>query len=66
MLALDRRIDERQTNSHNVMFKEVKEIVDEAIAHAGKKNMSHFFDILFGKRYDDNDMIVLGEKDFAE
>ena len=65
-LALHRRIDERQTNSHSVMLSEVKDIVDEAIAHAKKKNMGHFFDLLLGKRYDDNDMVILGEKDFSE
>ena len=65
-LALHRRIDERQTNSHSVMLSEVKDMVDEAITHAKKKNMGHFFDLLLGKRYDDNDMIILGEKDFSE
>ena len=63
-LALHRRIDERQTNSHSVTLKEVKEIVDEAISHASKKNMGHFFDILLGKRYDGDGMTILGEKDF--
>ena len=42
-----------------------REIIDEAIYHAGRKNMSHFMDVLFGKRYDDEDMIVLREKDFV-
>ncbi len=66
ILALHRIIDERQTNSHSVLLKEVKDIVDGAIAHASKKNMGHFFDLLFGRRYDKNDMIILGEKDFIE
>ena len=65
-LALHRRIDEKQTNSHCVTLKEVKDIVDEAISHASKKNMGHFFDIILGKRYDSNDMVVLGEKDFIQ
>lgn len=65
-LALYRRIDEKRTNSHSVLFTEVKEMVDEAIAHSSKKNMKHFFDVLLGKRYDGNDMIILGEKDFTE
>ena len=43
---------------------EVKEIVDEAIYRANKKTVGHFFDILFGKRYDKEDMIILREKDF--
>ena len=65
-LALYERIEEKQTNSHNVMFAEVKEIIDEAIAHATKKKVGHLFDVIVGKRYDDNDMIVLREKDFLE
>ncbi|MCR4962146.1 MAG: hypothetical protein K6A74_11855 [Lachnospiraceae bacterium] len=65
-LALHRRIDERQTNSHSVLLKEVKEIVDEAIKNATKFKAKHFFDLISGKRYDKNDMIVLGEKDFIE
>ena len=44
----------------------VKEIIDEAIEHACKKNMSHFLDVVVGKRYDNNDMIVLREKDFQK
>ncbi len=65
MLALHTRIDERQTNSHSVMISEVKEIVNEAIVHASKKNVGHFFNVLMGKRYDANDMVVLREKDFT-
>lgn len=65
VLALYTRIAEMQTSEHSVTTKEVKEIIDEAIYHAGRKNMSHFMDVLFGKRYDDEDMIVLREKDFV-
>ena len=65
VLALYTRIAELQTSEHSVTTKEVKEIVDEAIYHADKKNMGHFMDVLFGKRYDDDDMIVLREKDFV-
>ena len=43
----------------------VKEIVEEAICHADKKNIGHFMDILLRKRYDDEDMIILREKDFV-
>ncbi len=64
-LALHTRISELQTSEHSVTTKEVKEIVDEAIHHAGRKNMSHFMDVLLGKRYDDEDMIILREKDFV-
>lgn len=64
LLALHRIVGERQTNSHAVTVSEVKGIIDDAIDHASRKNVGHFFDILVGKRYDDNDMIVLREKDF--
>ncbi len=65
MLALHTRIAERQTIDHVVTVIEVKEIVDKAIRRANKKTLGHFFDILFAKRYDEEDMIVLSEKDFA-
>lgn len=66
MLALHTRIEEKQSNNHCVNVTEVKRIVDEAIARATKKNPKHFFDTLVGNRYDDNDMIVLKEKDFSK
>lgn len=64
MLALHTRISDMQTMDHAVTIYEVRDIIDEAIEHADRKNMKHFFDILFGKRYDDEDMIVLRENDF--
>ncbi len=64
VLALHTRIAERQTSDHAVTMSEVKEILDEAIRHANKKTMGHFFDILVAKRYDEEDMIILREKDF--
>ena len=65
VLALHTRIEELQTSDHVVTVAEVKEIMDEAIHHANKKSLGHFFDILFAKRYDDEDMIILTEKDFV-
>ncbi|MGN1180075.1 MAG: hypothetical protein ACI4SD_02590 [Suilimivivens sp.] len=64
ILALHTRIADMQTSDHEVTLAEIEEIVDEAIYFADKKNPKHFFDILFGKRYDEEDMIVLREKDF--
>ena len=64
VLALHQRIDEMQTSDHVVTIMEVKEIVDAAIAHANRKSVGHFFDVLFSKRYDEEDMIILREKDF--
>ena len=65
ILALHTRIEELQTIDHVVTVMEVKQIVDEAIRHASRKTLAHFFDVLLAKRYDDEDMIILTEKDFA-
>ena len=64
MLALHTRISDMQTMDHAVTIYEVRDIIDEAIEHADRKNVKHFFDILFRKRYDDEDMIILRENDF--
>ncbi|MBQ7360594.1 MAG: hypothetical protein IJW63_10940 [Lachnospiraceae bacterium] len=64
ILALHTRIAEMQTSDHAVNINEVKEIIDEAIKHANRKTIGHFFDIIVAKRYDDEDMIILREKDF--
>ena len=64
LLALHTRIEEMQTSDHAVTVKDVKEIMDEAMDNAERKTLGHFFDIILGKRYDDEDMIILKEKDF--
>lgn len=64
ILALHTRIADRQTNDHEVTLAEVRELVDEAIGYANKKTPKHFMDILLAKRYDEEDMIILREKDF--
>ncbi len=64
MLALHTRIEAMQTSDHIVTVADVRSIVDSAIEKAKKKNLKHFSDILFGKRYDDEDMIILKERDF--
>ena len=66
ILALHTRIEERQTSDHAVNVEEVRAIVDEAIRHAEKKSVKHFFDVLFAKRYDEEDMIILREQDFVQ
>ena len=42
----------------------MREIVDEAIGHAERKSLRHFMDVLLRKRYDEDDMIILRERDF--
>lgn len=64
VLALHTRIADMQTSDHEVTLTEIEELVDEAIYYADKKTPKHFFDILLGKRYDEEDMIVLRENDF--
>ncbi len=63
-LALYNKIGDMQTIDHVVTVDEVVEIVDSAIKHVDRKNMAHFMDVLLAKRYDDEDYIVLREKDF--
>lgn len=65
VLALHTRIAEMQTNDHAVTVMDVKGIMDEAIRHANRKTVGHFMDVLLAKRYDEEDMIILKEKDFA-
>ncbi|MCM1415551.1 MAG: hypothetical protein NC430_06455 [bacterium] len=64
ILALHTRIADRQTSDHEVTLAEVRELIDEAIGYANKKTPKHFMDILLAKRYDEEDMIILREKDF--
>lgn len=64
MLALHTRIADMQTAEHSVTTSDVRKLVKEAIRHADKKTPKHFFDVLVGKRYDEEDMIVLREEDF--
>lgn len=64
VLALHTKIADMQTYDHIVSIDEVIEIIDNAIRHVDRKNMSHFMDVLLAKRYDEDDYIVLREKDF--
>ena len=64
-LALARRISANQSNDHQVTVEEVKGMVDEAISYASRKSVSHMMDVITKKRYDDEDMIILREKDFS-
>ena len=64
ILALHTRIADMQTSDHEVTLAEIEEMVDDAIYYADRKTPGHFFDILFGKRYDEEDMVILREKDF--
>ena len=64
LLALHTRIDELQTANHAANYEDVMAIMDDAMYSASRKTIGHFFDILFGRRYDEEDMIYITEKDF--
>ena len=66
LLALHSRIQSLSSFEHEVTTEDVKEIIDEAIENSTKKGLGHFVDVLRRKRYDDEDMIILREKDFLE
>ena len=63
-LALYTRIANSQSGNHVVTKDEVRDIIDEAIWKSKKFNFKNFVDVLFAKRYDREDMIVLRERDF--
>ena len=49
-----------------VKEEDVKEIVDEAIDHVERGSLKKMFGILTSKRYDENNYVVLHEKDFED
>jgi len=64
ILALYSRIDVLQREDHAVTVAEVKEIMDEAIAHSQKANVKHLARRVFGRGRDESDRIILREEDF--
>ena len=64
ILALYTRIANIQSGNHVVTKDEVREIIDEAIWKSKKSKIKNFVDVLFARRYDSEDMIVLKERDF--
>lgn len=64
ILALYSRIDMMQKEDHIVTVAEVKEVMDDAIAHSQKANMKHFVKRVFGRSTDDTNRIILKEEDF--
>ena len=63
-LALAQRISAMQTSTHQVTLKEVRDLVDEAIGYAEKKTPHTLIEMLSKRRYDENDRIIIHEKDF--
>lgn len=66
VLALYKRISSIQKLDQATTLVEVKEIVDEAIEHVEKGSLKKMFGILTSKRYDENNYVVLREKDFED
>ena len=64
ILALHTRIENMQSNDHAVTVSEVRELIDNAIGYAEKKSPKHLMDTLFHKRFDEEDRVILHEKDF--
>ncbi len=65
MLALLTKIEDNQRNDHAVSVGEVRDMVDEAIRRANGFSISHFIDIVTQRRYDEEDRIILKERDFS-
>ena len=63
-LALYTRITNIQSGNHIVTKDEVRDIIDEAIHKSKKFKIKNLVDVIFAKRYDKEDMIVLKERDF--
>ncbi len=65
VLALYNSISNIQKLDQATTLTEVKEIVDEAIARAERGGLKKAFSIIASRRYDDEDYVILHEKDFA-
>ncbi len=63
-LALAQRISAMQTSTHQVTMKEVRDLVDEAIDYASRKSPRTLLAVMSRRRYDENDRIIIHEKDF--
>lgn len=66
VLALYKRIGNIQKLDHITTLTEVKEIVDEAIDNAEKGVLKKVFGILTATRANDDNYVILREKDFEE
>lgn len=64
VLALYKRISNIQKLERATTLTEVREIVDEAIERAEKGGIKKAFGVLFSKKYNENDCLILREKDF--
>lgn len=63
-VALYNRISEMQTPEHPVCIADVRDIVDDAIQRSERTGIRKLGRILSHKRYDEDDRVILYEKDF--
>ena len=64
VLALYNSISNIEHADRETTLTEVKEIVDKAVAHSEKGGLKKAFSINTSRRYDEDDYIILREKDF--
>ena len=64
ILALYNSISNIEHADRATTLAEVKEVVDRAVTHSEKGGLKKAFSILTSRRYDDQDYIILREKDF--
>lgn len=62
-LALSSTISNLQTSDHIVEPKDVYQLVDAAIERAERKSVANFFAVISQKRYDEEDRIIIHERD---
>ncbi|RDU25065.1 P-loop NTPase family protein [Anaerosacchariphilus polymeriproducens] len=65
-LALYNRIGSVEKLDVATTLIEVKEIIDEAISNSEKGRMKKLADILLSRRYNEEDYVILREKDFGD
>lgn len=64
VLALYNSISNIEHADRETTLTEVKEIVDKAVSHSEKGGLKKAFSIITSRRYDEDDYIILREKDF--
>ena len=64
VLALYNSISNIEHADRETTLTEVKEIVDKAVAHSEKGGLKKAFSIITSRRYEEDDYIILREKDF--
>lgn len=64
LLAFYKRVQDLQAGNHMVTLAEVREVIDAAIKKGSKKGLGSLARSISGKKYDEDERIILREKDF--